>query len=45
VRHLRSEPLPEKIMLPADIIDKSNYRAWLTPVDRRSCPEWADVSR
>jgi ribose transport system substrate-binding protein len=45
VRHLKSEPLPEKVILPADIIDKSNYKAWLTPVDQRSCPEWAEVSR
>jgi ribose transport system substrate-binding protein len=45
VRHVKSEPLPEKIMLPADIIDKTNYKAWLTPVDQRTCPEWAEVSR
>ena len=43
VRYLRKEPLPEKIMLPAEIIDKSNYRAWLVPVDQRACPEWAEV--
>ena len=43
VRHLRGEPLPEKIMLPAEVIDRSNYRAWLTPVERRTCPEWAEV--
>jgi ribose transport system substrate-binding protein len=45
VRQVKSEPLPEKIMLPADIIDKTNYKAWLTPVDQRTCPEWAEVSR
>jgi ribose transport system substrate-binding protein len=45
VRHVKSEPLPEKIMLPADIIDKTNYKAWLTPVDQRTCPEWAEVAR
>src|SRR5262249_50922242 len=27
VRHLDGEPLPEKIMLPAEVIDSSNYRA------------------
>ena len=43
VRHLKHEPLPEKIMLPAEIIDKSNYRAWLVPVDQRPCAEWGDV--
>jgi ribose transport system substrate-binding protein len=45
VRHLRHEPLPEKVMLPAEVIDKSNYKAWLVPVDRRTCPEWSDVVR
>ena len=43
VRHLRKEPLPEKVMLPAEVIDKTNYKAWLVPVDQRACPEWSDV--
>ena len=43
LRHLKGEPLPEKIMLPAEIIDRTNYQAWLVPVDQRACPEWADV--
>jgi ribose transport system substrate-binding protein len=43
VRHLKGEPLPEKILLPAEIIDQTNYKAWLTPVDQRSCPEWNEV--
>jgi len=45
VRHLKGEALPQKIMLPAEIIDKSNYKAWLVPVEQRSCPEWSDVVR
>ncbi len=45
VRHLKGEPLPEKIMLPAEIIDKANYRAWLVPVDQRSCPDWSEIVR
>jgi ribose transport system substrate-binding protein len=45
VRHLRKEPLPDKVMLPAEVIDKTNYRAWLVPVDQRTCPEWSDVAR
>jgi ribose transport system substrate-binding protein len=44
LRHLKNEPLPEKIMLPAQIIDKTNYQAWLTPVDQRVCPDWAEVA-
>jgi len=45
LRHLKGEPLPEKIMLPAAIIDKTNYQAWLVPVDQRSCPDWAEMVR
>ena len=45
LRHLRGEKLPEKIMLPAEIIDKSNYKAWLVPVEQRTCPEWSEVVR
>ena len=43
VRYLNHEPLPEKIMMPAEIIDKTNYKAWLVPVDERSCPDWSEV--
>jgi ribose transport system substrate-binding protein len=45
VRYLKGEPLPDKVMLPAEIIDKSNYQAWLVPVDQRSCPEWTEVAK
>ncbi len=43
VRQLKNESLPEKVMLPAEIIDKTNYKAWLTPVNQRTCPEWSDL--
>jgi ribose transport system substrate-binding protein len=45
LRYLKHEPLPEKIMLPADVIDKSNYQAWLVPVPERTCPDWSEVVR
>ena len=45
VRYLRHEPLPEKVILPAEIIDKRNYSAWLVPVEQRDCPEWNEVVR
>lgn len=45
LRHLRHEPLPDKIMLPADVIDKSNYQAWLVPVPQRTCPDWSEIVR
>jgi ribose transport system substrate-binding protein len=43
VRYLKKEPLPEKVILPAEVIDKTNYRAWLVPVEQRSCPDWSEV--
>jgi ribose transport system substrate-binding protein len=45
VRQLKAEPLPEKIILPSEVIDKTNYKAWLTPVEQRTCPEWAEVAK
>src|ERR1700759_2360734 len=45
IPHLKGEPLPEKIMLPAEVIDRSNYQAWLVPVDQRTCPEWSEIVR
>ena len=45
VRYLRQEPVPEKIILPAEVIDQTNYRAWLIPVEQRTCPEWSEVAK
>jgi ribose transport system substrate-binding protein len=45
VRYLKREPLPEKVILPAEIIDKTNYKAWLVPEEERTCPEWAELAR
>jgi len=41
VRYLHRQPLPGRVLLPAEIIDKSNYKAWLAPVEQRKCPDWA----
>ena len=43
VRYLHHEPLPQKVLLPADVIDKSNYKDWLVPVEKRACPDWAGL--
>jgi ribose transport system substrate-binding protein len=45
VRYLKQEALPAKVILPAEVIDKTNYKAWLIPVDQRTCPEWNEVVR
>jgi ribose transport system substrate-binding protein len=45
VRHLKRESVPDKLMLPAEIIDRSNYKAWLVPVEQRACPAWDEIAR
>ena len=45
LRYLHRETLPDKVMLPAEIIDKSNYQAWLVPVAQRTCSDWAALVR
>ena len=42
LRHLKGEKVPDKIILPTEIIDKTNYKAWLMPVADRPCPKWED---
>jgi ribose transport system substrate-binding protein len=44
IRHLRGLPVPSEIMLPAQIIDRSNYEAWLVPIQQRQCPTWEEVA-
>jgi len=43
VRHLNGEAVPDKIILPAEVIDRTNCKAWLIPVEQRTCPDWAEV--
>jgi hypothetical protein len=45
LRYLKHDSLPDKVILPADIIDKTNYRAWLVPVEQRSCADWNEFVR
>ena len=45
LRHLKGEKVPEKIILPAEMIDKTNYKAWLVPVADRPCPKWEEIVR
>lgn len=41
LRHLRGEPVPKEIMLPAQIVDRTNYAGWDQPLDARVCPPWS----
>jgi ribose transport system substrate-binding protein len=45
VRYLKHQALPDKILLPAEVIDRTNYRAWLVPIEQRTCPPWIDSAK
>jgi ribose transport system substrate-binding protein len=39
-RYLRGQPVPRRIVLPADIIDGTNCAAWDRPYEARERPDW-----
>jgi ribose transport system substrate-binding protein len=43
LRSRGGESVPQKITLATDLIDKSNYKAWLVPISERSCPKWEEI--
>ena len=43
VRHLRGQPVPREIILPAQIVDAANYQPWDKPFGQRESPRWEDV--
>lgn len=42
VRVLRGETVPRLLMLPVEVVDRSNCVAWDKPYAERSLPEWRD---
>ena len=45
LRHLRGEPVPKEILLPAELIDRSNFSRWRLPYAERPCPAWHEIVR
>jgi ribose transport system substrate-binding protein len=43
LRHLRGQPVPREILLPAIPITHANHAAWLVPIDDRPLPRWTDI--
>jgi ribose transport system substrate-binding protein len=43
LRHLNGEPVPAEIMVPAELIDRTNCARWKVPFEKRPCPTWEDV--
>lgn len=44
VRHLRGERVPREILLPVQIVHRSNCAAWDKPIEARDCPRWEEVT-
>jgi ribose transport system substrate-binding protein len=45
VRQLRKQPVPKEVILPAVVVDKTNYGPYDLPVEQRSCPSWQQLTR
>lgn len=45
LRHLEGKPVPPEIMVPAELIDRSNYRRWKVPFAERPSPAWDEIVR
>jgi len=45
LRRLRGEPVPQEILVPAELIDRANIDRWKVPMIDRPCPAWDEVVR
>ena len=43
LRHLRGEPVPASIMVPAALIDRTNFQRWKVPFALRPTPVWEEI--
>ena len=44
LRHLRGEPVPPSIMVPAALIDRTNFQRWKVPFALRPTPTWEEAA-
>lgn len=45
LRHLEGKPVPPEIMVPAELIDRSNCHRWKVPFTERACATWDEIVR
>lgn len=45
LRHLDGRPVPDEIMVPAELIDRANCGRWKMPFEQRPIPAWDDFVR
>lgn len=43
LRHLRGEAVPASIMVPAALIDRTNFKRWKVPFALRPTPVWEEI--
>jgi ribose transport system substrate-binding protein len=43
LRHLNGQPVPASIIVPAALIDRSNFQRWKVPFALRPCPAWEEI--
>jgi ribose transport system substrate-binding protein len=43
LRHLHGQTVPASIMVPAALIDRTNYHRWKVPFALRPTPAWEDI--
>src|ERR1700761_2565810 len=45
LRALAGQPVPTEILVPAELIDRSNIGRWKVPMIDRPCPQWDEIVR
>jgi ribose transport system substrate-binding protein len=43
IHHLRGERVPAEVLLPVELVDRSNCSQWDKPYTERLCPDWDAV--
>lgn len=45
LRRLAGQPVPQEILVPAELIDRKNIDRWKVPMIDRPCPKWEEIVR
>jgi ribose transport system substrate-binding protein len=45
LRHLAGQAVPKEIMVPAELLDRSNCGRFKLPFEKRPCPAWNEIVR
>lgn len=45
MRQLAGQDVPQEIMIPSLLINRTNFADWKVPLEKRDCPSWEEVTR